>query len=236
MDETTADRIIRKLRNSAEPALSASMLANRLDVSVTTVNNHMDDLVSGGQVGSEQIGNAEAYYIPESDLPAHQKPDHTCKRCGRNISTGDFAKIEYDLYYSGKSHEPATADFFVFCRFCMSDFISWAHDDEGSMGAYPGVHGWEIPQSQLEEVREDPEIETTPGDPMDNHHPDIWNKIIGVFREEGGTDDWIDIETIISELSPPHTERESKKHIKRLSKAGYLDCGGTFLNKYRLAK
>lgn len=50
----------------------------------------------------------------------------------------------------------------IFCRFCHSEFVSWAHGDDGSMGEYPFVHSWDLPTSQLVEVRDDPEILTMP--------------------------------------------------------------------------
>jgi hypothetical protein len=160
----TKERIVRTLRNADDPALSAKKLAEELDVSVRTINNHVDGLVAEGRVETSQIGNATAYYIPFEDLPAHKKPDHTCARCGREVDEGhDFAKLEVDTYFFRGNLESETSDFHLFCRFCYSDFVSWAHGDVGAVGEYPFVHSWELPTSQLIEVREDPEIETTPG-------------------------------------------------------------------------
>jgi len=160
----TKARITRTLRNADDPALSAKKLAEELDVSVRTINNHVNDLVAEERVVTSQIGNATAYYIPFEDLPPHKKPDHTCARCGREVEElHDFAKVEVDTYFARGNLEGDTADFYIFCRFCYSEFVPWAHGDDGSMGEYPFVHSWDIPTNQLEEVRDDPEITTMPG-------------------------------------------------------------------------
>lgn len=159
----TKDRIVRSLRNSDEPALSARDLAEDLDVSVRTVNNHVGTLIDKGRIATTDIGNATAYYIPREELPGSHKPDHTCHRCGRDADTRyDFAKWDVSTYFEDKNAEGSVADFYVLCRFCHTDLIHWIYNDPGSIGHYPGVHSWSLPTDQLVEVREDPEIETTP--------------------------------------------------------------------------
>lgn len=159
----TKHRIVNTLRSADAPALSAKSLAGELDVSVRTINNHVNALVADDRVATTQIGNATAYYIPFEDLPTHQKPDHTCRRCGREIlEYYDFAKLSAHTYFVRGNSESETADFYVFCRFCYADFISWM-EDSSRIGAYPRVHSWDLPAEQLQEVREDPETETAPG-------------------------------------------------------------------------
>lgn len=160
-DTNTRERIIRKLRKTDKPALSAANLSEELDVSVRTINNHIDDLVDEGKLQTHQIGNATAYYLKETEIPSHDKPNHYCKRCGRDINTlHDFAKIETETYYTRQGREPGTPNFFILCRFCHEDLINWIHNDDASMGSYRGVDHWDIPESQKEGVKNDPEIET----------------------------------------------------------------------------
>lgn len=157
---STRERIVRELRSTEKPALSAAKLAEELEVSVRTINNHVDELVENDRVQSMRIGNASAYYIPDRDRPAHQKPDFNCKRCGRSIQDyHDHAKIEYNTYFEQGNLESSVADFYIFCRFCYSDFVSWVRDP-GTMGEYPFVDEWDISDRQLEEVKSDPEIVT----------------------------------------------------------------------------
>lgn len=159
----TKDAIVRTLRNTDEPALSAQKLAEELDVSVRTINNHVDGLERENRIATSQIGNATAYYIPASDLPAHKKPDHTCARCGREVNEiYDYAKIETEKHYEDGSPEVPQSDFYIFCRFCESDLFFWIKDP-ANVGEYSRVHSWDIPTDQLEEVRDNPDIETTPG-------------------------------------------------------------------------
>lgn len=160
--ESMKGRIVRTLRGTDEPALSAKNLAEELDVSVRTINNHLPELIDEERIETTQIGNATAYYIPHEDLPSHKKPEHCCKRCGRTTSHNDFAKLEHETYFEGGNIESGTADFAILCRFCYLDYISWIHNDEGSMGDYPYVHSWHIPEKQLLEVREDSAIDTCP--------------------------------------------------------------------------
>lgn len=161
-DPDTKNRIMQELRNTNEPALSARMLSDKLNVSVKTINKHVDGLVESGHIETSEIGNATAYYIPFTDLPTHKKPDHTCGRCGREVNEHyDFARIEYDTFFGRRNPEDSTSTMYIFCRFCYSDFISWV-EDPGMVGQYRGAHGWNIPVEQLEEVRDDPETKSAP--------------------------------------------------------------------------
>ena len=158
----TKSRIMRKLRNTDEPALSARMLADRLDVSVKTINKHVERLTEAGHIETSEIGNATAYYIPFTDLPTHKKPDHTCGRCGREINEQyDFARLEYETFFERWNPEDTTSTMYIFCRFCYADFIDWV-EHPPSIGEYMRAHAWNIPTDQLEEVRDDPETTTAP--------------------------------------------------------------------------
>ena len=164
----TTDRIVRKLRGADKPAMSAADLADELGVSVKTINNNIEELIGRGEIETTQIGNAKAYYIPDSDLPSHKKPDHTCHRCGREANDiDDVAKIDLDIYFDDGGLEPETTDFYVLCRFCYSDLVSWLYGDDGSMRDYQRVHSWNIPESQLQQARNNPEIQTRPEEPSD---------------------------------------------------------------------
>lgn len=159
----TKERVIRTLGKSDEPVMSASMIAEEMDVSVKTVNNHVDDLIEDGRIETSQIGNATAYYLASSDVYGEGRGTHTCGRCGRKVSPSlDFAKIEYETYFVHRNPEDSTSTFYIFCRFCYADFISWI-EDPNAIGSYPFVHSWDIPDPQLEEVREDDDTPTSPG-------------------------------------------------------------------------
>lgn len=160
-DKDTRERIITELRRTDKPALSAANLSEKLDVSVRTINNHIDGLVEDGKLQTHQIGNATAYYLKDTEIPAHNKPDHYCKRCGRAIDgIHDYAKIGNETYFTDIRREPGTADFFILCRFCHEDLIAWIHNDTALMGDYRGVDRWDIPEEQKQEVKTDPEIDT----------------------------------------------------------------------------
>lgn len=217
--ESTKERIVRTLRSTSEPALSAKDLADSLDVSVRTVHNHVPDLVEDERIESTQIGNATAYYVPFEDLPSHKKPGHTCKRCGRTTSMYDFSKIEMDIYFESGKLEPDTADFHIFCRFCYSDFISWSHNDPNAMGEYPRVHLWNIPEDQLFEVRDDPDILTWPGeDRMDEREQEVHEFVKAHGEDEGMT---------IPEMEAAAEDRDdfrppSEPLLDRMTKRGYF--------------
>lgn len=218
----TKDRIIRHLRSTDEPALSARKLADQLDVSVRTINNHVDELESKERIATTQIGNATAYYIPFSDLPSHKKPNHTCIRCGREVNEGfDFAKLEDETYYERGNLEESSADFHILCRFCHSDFVSWVNNDSGFMGMYPGVHGWNIPTAQLLEVRDDTEITTAPGTSMLRGN----NKILYEFieAEEDGYEEGVPQEVVLDAGEEKGMARfEAERALNQLNNGGYL--------------
>lgn len=160
-DTDTKQRITHELRNTDEPAMSAAMLAEQLDVSVRTINTHITDLVENGQIQSLEIGNATAYYTSATDRPVHKKPDHHCDRCGREIwERFDFAKMDETTYFEGKAREPSVPDFWILCRFCHSDLVNWMFRDSNAMGDYPSVDHWNVPEEQVEAVKSDPEIDT----------------------------------------------------------------------------
>jgi DNA-binding Lrp family transcriptional regulator len=230
----TTDRLIRELRSTDKPALSASDLAEKLDVSVRTINNHVTTLVEDGRIESTQIGNAQAYYVTSSDLPAHKKPDHTCARCGREIRASDHAKIEYTAYFEDRPYEPGVADFFIFCRFCYSDFISWAHHDEGAMGDYPHVHSWGVPQEQLEEVREDPDIETKPSTEfLQSDQTELYDLIVEMVEES--EEEWLWNDDVMSAATGGDEIREIEMNdaMDALQRIGLVEQSG---GKIRLAK
>lgn len=99
-----------------------------------------------------------------TEIPPHNKPNHYCKRCGRGINNlDDYAKREDKDYYE-RRRPPEQADFFIFCRFCHTDFIKWVHGDDAAMGEYPFVDKWNIPDEQKEDVKNNPDITTEPPD------------------------------------------------------------------------
>jgi len=165
----TRERIIRKLRSSDEPALSAADLAEELDLSVRAINTHLDELTSSGKIQTHQIGNATAYYLDTVSEPRHNLPDHTCHRCGREADeTSDFGKIELDEYFTTSRPEPSTSNFYILCRFCYEDLVAWLYNDDNRMGSsYPFVEKWDIPEEQKEEVIDDPEVDTEPPEGTD---------------------------------------------------------------------
>lgn len=163
IETDTRGQIIRTLRNSDEPALSAADLADEIGVSVKTINNHLDRLTTDGKVQTHQIGNATAYYLDTVSEPRNSLPDHTCHRCGREVYEGkDFSKVEIDKNINGRSPEPSVPNFYILCHFCHADIVAWLHNDDNSMGSYPFVERWDIPDEQKQEVIDDPEIATEP--------------------------------------------------------------------------
>ena len=158
---STRERIVQKLQSTDDPAISAAKLAEELEVSVCTINNHVDDLVENGRVQSLRIENATAYYIPASQQADYLKPDFYCARCGRSIdSIYDFAKVECDRNFLNEGEDP-TGDFHIFCRFCFKDFNNWMNKPKSCM-EYPFIDEWDIPEDQRQEVKSDPEIVTEP--------------------------------------------------------------------------
>lgn len=220
----TKDRIVRTLRSADDPALSAKKLSDELDVSVRTINNHVDDLVADKRVATTQIGNATAYYVPFEDLPNHKKPDHICARCGREVNERhDFLKVDMDTYFVRGNFEEESSDFFIFCRFCHADFISWVMDP-AAIGEYPFVHSWDIPTDQLREVRDDPDIETTPsGREHLDEEPLMLLEFIEKQWKSGEYDRGVPKHEVVdyAESQGLHSVK-IRQAIKRLRNGGYL--------------
>ncbi|WP_336328715.1 winged helix-turn-helix domain-containing protein [Halovenus sp. HT40] len=222
------------LRNTNKPALSAQDLANELDVSVNTINNHVSEMVENGRIETAQIGNAAAYYIPFDDLPPHKKPEHTCHKCGHTTDGYDFAKVEYDTYFEDGSTEESIADFYILCRPCYSDFVSWAYGDIGSMQEYPRVHSYDISEKQLFELRDDPDVPTTPDlASLDDDRREVYDLIAELGGDEGIT---------LREIQSRADEHQEifvpkKSTLRKLSEQGYLykTLGGVSM-KYIAAK
>jgi Fe2+ or Zn2+ uptake regulation protein len=158
----TAEQIIRELRRTEKPAMSAAQLSENIDVSVHTINNHLDTLLDQQQIQDTQIGNATAYFIESESEKGHGTPNHYCVRCGRGVyGISDYAKIEERLYFhKGGGHYNET-DFYIFCRFCYSDFVSWIYDP-AAMEEYPFLEHWDLPDHQREEAKSNPNLDTEP--------------------------------------------------------------------------
>lgn len=154
-------RIVRALRSTDEPARSAQQLADELDVSVKSINENITELVDEERVETVEIGNATAYYINLRNYPAHEKPDHHCSKCGREVNDSqDSARIEFTKHFTNQRSADEVVTRQVICRFCFHDFMSWLHNDEHLMHVYPHVEEWDIPEHQIQEVRDDPDIAT----------------------------------------------------------------------------
>ena len=76
-------------------------------------------------------------------------PDHRCHRCKREFNhTHDHVKLELDHYLGGDGF--AKRDYYLLCRFCYSDVVSWLYSDDNSMGDYHDVEDWNVPEHQKE--------------------------------------------------------------------------------------
>lgn len=156
------DRIVRALRTTDEPARSAKQLSDKLDASVKSINDNISDLVEEDRIETVEIGNATAYYINIQDFPAHEKPDHFCAKCGREVNdTQDSARVELESYFSHQRPNDEVVTRQVLCRFCYHDIVSWLHNDESLMDVYPHVEEWDVPEHQIQEVDDDPDIRTS---------------------------------------------------------------------------
>jgi hypothetical protein len=219
----TRQRILRTLRKTEEPALSAADLAEELQVSVKTVNNNVTSLIDDDEIATTQIGNATAYYIEPEDLPAHSKPEHTCKRCGRDASgTNDQARIDTETYFVGQNREPSTLDFYVLCRFCYADLVRWLHNDDGAMGNYPFAHSWEIPESQLRDVRDNPNIESAPDrtDVYVDEYKQMAAEVLNSLVDD--PDEPISKSKLRSRLNEELSPRKAKKAYAYLESTGHF--------------
>lgn len=220
----TPQEIVRALRNTNEPAMSAADLADKIGVSVKTINNHTPALVEEEKIRSTQIGNATAYFLASSDLPAHKKPDHTCSKCGREISeSNDFAKIDYTRYFDDGGKEPSVVDFYIVCRFCYSDFVSWMFNDIGSIGEYSDVHSWYIPEDQLNEVRDDPDILTKPSLDYVDEEPKRLLELIENLEEKEDEEErlWVD-DVLDAAMEDGMREFEASKALEALRSIGLV--------------
>lgn len=156
------DRLVRALRTTDEPARSAQQLADELDVSVKSVNDNITGLVEEDRVETVEIGNATAYYVSIQNYPAHEKPDHFCARCGREVNDSqDSGRVEFESFFSDQRTSDDVVTRQVLCRFCYHDFVSWLHNDENLMQVYPHVEEWDIPEHQIQEVKSDSDIRTS---------------------------------------------------------------------------
>lgn len=161
--DTISDRIVETLQTAEKPALSARQIADRVDVSVRTVNTHLDTLVADGQVETMQIGNATAYYVGFKPRQGFREPSYQCVRCGRPVVEAyDFAKVETTaffkrqwLYGSRRGQLYIPTNFYVFCRFCYTDLFSWMWLP-AAVGEYPFVDKWSLPRRQAEDAAEKP--------------------------------------------------------------------------------
>lgn len=215
--------IVEELRSANEPALSAKDLSESLDISVRTVNNYLDKLIKKERIKQTQIGNASAYYVPFEDLPSYSKPDHTCKKCGRSINNYyDFAKIDINTYFQYGNIEDRGCDFYIFCRFCFEDFIFMIYEPS-KMGEYSDVHSWNIPDNQLEEVRNNPDVITSRGEP--NSQNGDFNAAYQYIKNyedkhEFGVHETDIINYLVEERDV--YEVEAERLVKQLHKTGYL--------------
>lgn len=48
------------------------------------------------------------------------------------------------------------------CRVCQNDVVNAIMGNDQNIGDYPYVHAWNIPEDQLQELREDDSIQTFP--------------------------------------------------------------------------
>lgn len=215
----TKDRIVRAIRNAEEPVLSAADIADRADYSKRTVNNHMGDLVEEGRVQTTYVGNATAYYIPQEDYPPHKLPDHHCKRCGREVNENqDLGRVASTVEYGDEK----TTYRYILCRFCQSDLTSWLNGDDGSMYDYPHVHKWDIPKTQLEDVRNDDDVQsmTSRNGILDEL---VW-EVYDTVKEIGGDtlDDGVTPDQILWELEDDYINHQIGEAIKTAQNAGLL--------------
>jgi len=223
-------KILKTIRQRDEPALSASTIAERTDISVKTVNKHLSTLVEEDRVQSTQIGNAQAYYVQYEDLPDFDKADHLCVKCGREVyTTYDFARIDVTRYYREPQPDEGIPDFKILCRFCQTDLIKWIEGDRLE-AEYPFVHSWDLPNDQLEEVRNDSTVESSPGLP--EFDAENWQKLILHLEENYDKDEWLSASEAAESVDFLNN-REFRKALNHLFDVGYLDGNRT---EFRLAK
>lgn len=215
----TKDRIVHTIRNADTPVLSASDIAERADFSKRTVNNHIGDLVEDGRVQSTKVGNATAYYVAQEDYPRHQLPDHRCKRCNRKIyDIYDLTRVATTLEYG----DDKTTFRYILCHFCEADLTAWINGDDGSMYEYPRVHTWDIPDEQLEEVRNDEEIETMTDRPG-MFDEIVWEVYDAVLQLGGDSlDDGVTQDQIHAQLGDEYSDYQIRDAIETAERAALL--------------
>jgi len=215
--------------------MSAADLAEGLDLSIKTINNNIKELIEGDEIETTQIGNATAYYVRADQLPAHQKPDHTCQRCGRDCPAfHDLTKVEVDTYFEQGQREDSTVDFYILCRFCYSDLTKWLFSDDGAMGRYRDVHSWDISQEQLNAVREDSDTVTRPGEPdetLDRMHT-AYSILRDIADEESET---VQREKLQQRLTDEFGRNEGQEMYNALARGGYFTTT-EYPNKLLIAK
>lgn len=217
--QDTPQRIVSHLRSTGEPAVSASTLAEKLDVSVRTINNHVDGLVEEEKIETTQIGNAAAYYIPYDDQPRHSRPEHTCKRCGRTAGPlDDIVRMDVNLYFENGGYEDGEADFYTLCRFCYSELVHWLYDGEPRKD-YKQVHSWRIPENQLKEVQSDPDLQTAPSR---EYLDDAQVQIVEYIEEQEGDNGVSESELISKTEDWGMIESVAKQQLDRLRRRGYI--------------
>lgn len=155
------DQIIREIQDSDRPVLTVEELSAELGESDETINDNVDELVEEDRVEKTEIDGKPVYHIRKRDYPKHKKPDHYCGKCGREVhENGDYGRVEFQRHFTSRQESGDHWTEEILCRFCFHDFICWSHDDEHLMHVYPHVEDWDIPEYQLETIKNDPEIKT----------------------------------------------------------------------------
>lgn len=114
------------------------------------------------------------------------------------------------------------SNFYILCRFCYSDFVAWVHNDPASMGDYWDVHSWDIPERQLREVRDDPDIDTAPSpDSLDADDREIYDIVDELGGDEGAPEDAIKSRAEESGMTP----RTEEVRLNELVSRGHLSRG-----------
>jgi len=160
------DQIAQAIQDADRPVLTVDQLAEEVDETPETVEENVSKLRDEGRVDSVQVDGTTAYYIRIRDYPKHKKPDHYCGKCGREVyENGDSGRVEFQRSFSSRQEAGGHETEEILCRFCFHDFVCWLHNDEHLMHVYPHVEDWDIPEHQLEAVRQNSEFETEyPGD------------------------------------------------------------------------
>lgn len=219
--QSVKDQIIRHLRATGDPACSAKQLAEHIDVSIPTINSHTEELIAEDRIATTRIGNATAYYL--ADTPTNRDhPEHTCKKCGRVTASHDFVKLDISTYFERSNREESLPDFYILCRFCHSDYISWIHNDPGMIGEYSKSHSWYIPDEQLEEIRDDPDTISAPTtEYLGDERKQLYRQIEQLEMDAGG--DTVSESEIVEAASADGTPaRVVRQHLADLHRMGHL--------------